>query len=192
MKPLYTEESVRLVQVLGEPLAEKQAGFQSKEALKKEKDVTFDDEIFFSKAQYFHVDRVEIFVRDGYVQGIGLTYNLDGVKMTKVNKGKKMPKTSYELDLGSNEHIDFLQFRYNDEGIHEVLLKTSAGRMLLMDEAEHENLECQQRDYNLSDNGEALVGFKGKFDLYITNLAFYKATRVGAKPALQRKQTDVQ
>jgi hypothetical protein len=40
--------------------------------------------------------------------GIGITYNLDGVKMTKVNKGKRMPKTSYELELGSTEHIEFV------------------------------------------------------------------------------------
>jgi len=30
----------------------------------------------------------------------------------------------------------------------------------------------------LSDHGEALVGFKGKFNNHINNLAFYKATRV--------------
>jgi hypothetical protein len=29
--------------------------------------------------------------------------------------------------------------------------------------------------------GEALIGFKGQFDNYITNLAFYKATRIGFK-----------
>jgi hypothetical protein len=34
----------------------------------------------------------------------------------------------------------------------------------MMDEAEHENLECQQRDFNLADNGEVLIGFKGKLD----------------------------
>jgi hypothetical protein len=62
--------------------------------------------------------------------------------MNKVNRGNKMPKSSYELDLGPNEHIDFLQFRYNEDGIYEVTLKTNLGRMLMMDEEEHENLEC--------------------------------------------------
>jgi hypothetical protein len=33
-------------------------------------------------------------------------------------------------------------------------------------------------DFNLSDVGEALIGFKGKFGRYIENLAFYKATRI--------------
>ncbi len=59
------------------------------------------------KAAYFHLDKIEIFVRDGFVQGIGVTYNLDGIKMTKVNKGKKMPKSSYELELARDEHIEF-------------------------------------------------------------------------------------
>ena len=75
-----------------------------------------------------------------------------------------MPKTSYELELATTEHIEFIQFRFSDEGIHELLIKTNLNRMLMMDEAEHENLECQQRDFNLADNGEVLIGFKGKFD----------------------------
>jgi Zn/Cd-binding protein ZinT len=75
--------------------------------------------------------------------GIGMTYNLDGVKMTKVNKGKRMPKTSYELELATNEHIEFIQFRFSEDGIHELLIKTNLNRMLMMDEAEHENLECE-------------------------------------------------
>lgn len=47
-----------------------------------------------------HLDRVEVFVREGYVIGFALTYDMDGVKMTKVSKGTRMPKTSYELTLG--------------------------------------------------------------------------------------------
>ena len=59
--------------------------------------------------------------------------------------------------------------------------------MLLMDEEEHENLECRQCDFNLSDSGDALIGFKGHFDMYVNNLAFYKATRIGYK--IPKKQT---
>lgn len=129
--------------------------------MKKDKDSTFDDQLFFGKAQYHHIDKIEVFVRDGFIQGFSITYNIDGIKMTKINKGKKMPKTSYELDLSPNEHIDFLQFRFNEEGIHEVVLKTNMDRMLMMDEAEHEDLDCEQLDFNLSDVGEAFIGFKG-------------------------------
>lgn len=110
---------------------------------------------------YYHLDKIEIFVRDGYVQGFGMTYNIDGVKMTKLNKSKKMAKSSYELNLGPKEHIEFVQFRKGEEGIYEIMLKTNEGRMLMMDEPEHDDLECEQYDYNLSDNGEVLVGFKG-------------------------------
>jgi hypothetical protein len=133
------------------------------------------------KAAYFHLDKIEVFVRDGYVQGIGMTYNLDGIKMTKVNKGKKMPKASYELELAQNEQIEFVQFRYTDEGIHEIMMKTNLNRMLMMDEPELENIECNQRDFNLCDNGECLIGFKGEYEQYITNLSFYKVTKVGFK-----------
>ena len=63
-----------------------------------------------------------------------MTYNLDGVIMVKNNKGRKMPKTSYELRLSANEHIDFLQFMFDNEGIHEVVFKTNLGRALMMDE----------------------------------------------------------
>ncbi len=111
-----------------------------------------------------------------------MTYNLDGVKMNKVNKGKKMPKSSYELELAQNENIEFIQFRYTDEGIHEIMIKTNLNRMLMMDEPELENVECNQRDFNLADHGECLIGFKGEYEQYITNLAFYKVTRVGFKP----------
>lgn len=93
-----------------------------------------------------------------------------------------MPKTSYELELASNEHIDFMQYMYNKEGIHEVVFKTNLGRMLMMDEEESESVECLQIDFNLADMGECLIGFKGQFDNYITNLSFYKAARLGAKP----------
>lgn len=61
-----------------------------------------------------------------------------------------MPKTSYELTISPNEHIEFMQYRFNDEGINEVVLKTTEGRMLMMDEAEHEeNDDNQQLDFNL-------------------------------------------
>jgi hypothetical protein len=33
--------------------------------------------------------------------------------------------------------------------------------MLMMDEKEHEDLECEQVDFNLADVGESLIGFKG-------------------------------
>lgn len=45
---------------------------------------------------------------DGLVQGIGVTYTLDGIKISKNNKGKKMPKTSYELELKEHEHLEFM------------------------------------------------------------------------------------
>ena len=102
--------------------------------MKKNREQSFDDSLFFMKAAYFHLDKIEIFVRDGFVQGIGMTYNLDGIKMTKVNKGKKMPKASYELELAQDEHIEFVQFRFTDEGIHEIMIKTNLNRMLMMDE----------------------------------------------------------
>ena len=51
----------------------------------------------------------------------------------------------------------------------------------MMDEPELENVECNQRDFNLSDNGECLIGFKGEYEQYITNLSFYKVTKVGFK-----------
>ncbi len=112
MKPLY-QDNVELVQVLGRSLdggggAHRPSAFLTKEQMRKDRENTFDDKLFFGKAQYFHIDKIEVFVRDSYIQGFGLTYNLDGIKMTKVNRGKKMPKTSYELDLSPNEHIDFL------------------------------------------------------------------------------------
>lgn len=53
--------------------------------------------------------------------------------------------------------------------------------MMMMDEPELENIECNQRDFNLSDNGECLIGFKGEYEQYITNLSFYKVTKVGFK-----------
>ncbi len=163
MKPLY-QDNVQLVHVIGDEDGPRVNGFVSKETMKREKDQQFDDSLFFNKAEYYHVDKIEIFVRDGFIMGIGITYNLDGVKMTKVNKGRRMPKTSYELELATTEHIEFIQFRFSDEGIHELMIKTNLNRMLMMDEAEHENLECQQCDFNLADNGEVLIGFKGKFD----------------------------
>ena len=110
-----------------------------------------------------------------------MTYNLDGVKMTKVNKGRKMPKSSYELELAQDEHIEFVQFRFTDEGIHEITLKTNLNRMLMMDEPDQENLDCKQRDFNLADTGDCLIGFKGEYEQYINNLAFYKVTRAGFK-----------
>lgn len=135
MNPLYQEDKIELVQVLGRSLAARPtAEFTSKEEMRRQREQTFDDKLFFGKAQYFHIDRIEVFMRDGFIQGFSLTYNMDGIKMTKVNRGKKMPKTSYELTIAPNEHIEFMQYRFSDEGIYEVVLKTSEGRMLMMDE----------------------------------------------------------
>ena len=45
--------------------------------------------------------------------------------MSKINKGKRMPKTSYELDLAEDEHIEFVQFQFTEEGIREIMMKTN-------------------------------------------------------------------
>ncbi len=63
---------------------------------------------FIEKAHYFHLDRVEIFVSEGTVCGLGVTYNLDGIVLTKVHKGDTLPKSSYELELQKEEHIEFI------------------------------------------------------------------------------------
>ena len=63
---------------------------------------------FIEKANYFHLDRIEMFVSDGLLCGIGVTYNLDGIVLTKVHRGEVNPKSSYELELQKDEHIEFM------------------------------------------------------------------------------------
>ncbi len=119
---------------------------------------------------------------NGYLQGIGVTYDMDGIKMTKVNKGKKLPDTSYELEIAKDEHIEFISFHFDEEGIRDLIIKTSHNNMLVMEEDEqHKNNEddyVETLDFNLSDNNEALIGFKGMYGKTIKSLGFYKATLV--------------
>jgi hypothetical protein len=68
MKPLYQEDMIELVQVLGRSLDSRpNKQFVSKEELRRNREQTFDDQMFFGKAQYFHIDRIEVFVRDGFI-----------------------------------------------------------------------------------------------------------------------------
>lgn len=73
-----------------------------------------------------------------------------------------------------------MQVQYTEEGIREIMLKTSNGNMLVMDEADkEEEEEVTTKDFNLSDYGEALIGFKGKYGpRLIKSLGFYKAVVV--------------
>lgn len=59
------------------------------------------------------------------------------------------------------------------------MLKTNTGRMLMIDDDDNEDDDDNRitKDINLSDNGEALVGFKGSHGQYIDSLAIYKASR---------------
>lgn len=59
------------------------------------------------------------------------------------------------------------------------MLKTNTGRMLMIDEDDNDDGgERITRDINLSDNGEALVGFRGSHSQYIDSLSIYKARRL--------------
>ena len=139
MRPLY-HPGPELVYVLGRP-EEKGQGFISKESMRRKRENTFDDARFFEKASFFHLDKIEVFLWESFVTGLQMTYNLDGVIMVKGNKGKRLPKTSYELTLGPTEHIEFLQFVFSEGGIHEMVFKTNLGRSLLMDEEGHRDWE---------------------------------------------------
>lgn len=186
-KPLY-HNNVEYIHLFGDNVEDKPKHFIPKDKLQKDQAATFDDSLFFAKADAFHLDRIEIFMVDGYVQGIGVTYTLDGIKMSKINKGKKMPSTSYELDMGENEHIEFIQFQYTTEGVREIMIKTSEGNMLVMDEETgNDGGDCYIRDFNLADNGEALIGFKGKYGRIIKSLGFYKATRINENVIIKNK-----
>ena len=68
--------------------------------------------------------------------------------------------------------------QFTEEGLREIMLKTSKGNMLVMDEHEgEEEEEVETRDFNLADEGEALIGFKGKYGpKIIKSLGMYKAT----------------
>ena len=89
---------------------------------------------YLEKSTYHHIDKLEFFLSDGLVSGIGVTYNLDGILVTKVHRGKIKPKTSYELELESDEHLEYMQIQYDEDGIHEILVKSNLGHMLVMDE----------------------------------------------------------
>ncbi len=39
----------------------------------------FDDMRLLEKADGYHIDRIEFFVAEGLVTGIGVSYNLDGI-----------------------------------------------------------------------------------------------------------------
>ncbi len=64
---------------------------------------------FLDKSNYTHIEKLEIFLSNGLICGIGVTYNLDGILITKIHKGTKKPKASYELELSTHEHIEFIQ-----------------------------------------------------------------------------------
>lgn len=66
MKPLY-QNNFTLVQVLGKAQGKGPSGFITKDQLKKNKEQSFDDSLFFMKAAYVHLDKIEIFVRDGFI-----------------------------------------------------------------------------------------------------------------------------
>ena len=99
MRPLYHPDP-QIVQVLGQPEDNgERKSFITKESMRRKRENTFDDARFFEKASYFHLDKIEVFMREGFVTGLQMTYNLDGVVMVKSNKGRKLPKTSYALKL---------------------------------------------------------------------------------------------
>jgi hypothetical protein len=127
--------------------------------MKKDSETTFDDLKYLEKSTYHHIEKIEFFMSDGLLSGIGVTLNLDGIIITKFHRGSRKPKTSYELEIHQDEHIEFMQIHYDVEGVREVLVKTNLGHMLVMDE-NHGNERFLTREINLADSHEGLVGFK--------------------------------
>eukprot|EP00347_Sterkiella_histriomuscorum_P017675 403348427 len=161
MKQLY-QDDYQLISVFGDEfdLSENPKQFKSKQKLIQEQRQTFDD-------------------MHGLVSGIGVTFNIDGLVFSKTHKGKNMPTCSYELELQKDEHLQFISAHYNqDEGIHDILLKTNMGNMLVMDDNEYDgdHNHIETMEINLADENAALVGFKGMFEDNITRLSIYKAT----------------
>ena len=114
---------------------------------------------YLEKSTSHHIEKIEFFMSDGLLSGIGVTFNLDGIILTKIHRGSRKPKTSYELEIQKDEHIEFMQIHYDDDGVREILLKTNLGHMLVMDE-NHGNERFLTREINLADSNEGLVGFK--------------------------------
>ena len=131
---------------------------------------------------------------DGLLQGIGVTYCLDSIKVTKMHQGRKRAESAYTLELAHDEHVEFVKFYFNDKGITDLMMKTSQGNMLMLEEDnsegedKHDTSRVQSKDINLSDNGEALVGFKGTTGLYIETLSVYKAKRLDSKVNMSPKK----
>ncbi|CDW72965.1 UNKNOWN [Stylonychia lemnae] len=186
-KPHYIQ-NYELVELFGGPMNEEKTEFKPKKQLLLEQKQIFDDMRFIEKATSFHLDRIEVFMNEGLCCGIGVTFNLDGLVFNKNHKGTKLPKTSYELQLAQNENIEFIQVNYSDEGIHDIILKSNLGNMLVMDDEYGNDGDLQTVEYNLGDDHDALIGFKGMADDYITKLSFYKATRVDAPISQLRTQ----
>lgn len=134
---------------------------------------------------------------DGIVCGVGVTYNIDGIILTKIHKGSNRPTSSYELKLHNDEHLVFISAHHSEDGIHDIILKSNHGNMLVMDE-ESERINSGAFDtteINLEDHNSALVGFKGMFEDSITRLSIYSAqiiTEHETSDLVTNKRQDVQ
>lgn len=61
-----------------------------------------------------------------------------------------------------------------------MILKSNLSNMLVMDDDKEQVEDLQTMEVNLADNLEALIGFKGMADEYISKLSIYKASRIDA------------
>ena len=55
-----------------------------------------------------------------------------------------------------DEYVNFLQFHFDNLGIHEIVLKSNKGQMLMFEDEEEENVShrsLKQKDINLDDHG---------------------------------------
>jgi len=72
-----------------------------------------------------------------------------------------------------------------------MVVKTSKGQNLQVEDDEEESYheeEVHTKDFNLTDTGQALVGFKGRMGVFLEQLSIYKATRLDHEGAVEDEE----
>eukprot|EP01017_Pseudomicrothorax_dubius_P020088 TRINITY_DN22046_c0_g1_i1.p1 TRINITY_DN22046_c0_g1~~TRINITY_DN22046_c0_g1_i1.p1 ORF type:complete len:202 (-),score=23.24 TRINITY_DN22046_c0_g1_i1:118-723(-) len=129
----------------------------------------FDHKVDIMPYMACHIENI-IFHIGQYIIGIEIHYLLDGKICQLKHLGKAAANKKKLMYFRPDEHIISMSCVYDNKGIAEIAIVTSAGKL---ETIESEMRLVNRKEVNLKDESKAIICFKGTCGEYLMDLGCY-------------------
>jgi len=127
------------------------------------------------KVKAFHIEKIVI-KWGKYINGLEITYKLDGSLKTVEHCGKAYNEGSEKVVLEEFEHLEYIHCTYSQQGVHSINFKTNTGRIVVCEGSARKG--PMQRELNLREHNKAVIGWRGMVGSHLIDLYMYVGLRL--------------